>query len=104
MAHALRFTREAEDQLARLKAKPKLHKRILTTLGYMETNLRHPGLHTHKYSSIKGANGEEVFEACAQNKTPRADRVFWHYGPDEISDKKRVPILTIVAITPHPDG
>lgn len=103
MAHALRFTEEAAGQLELLKAQPKLLKRILTTLGYMETNLRHPGLHTHKYSSLVGTNGEEVFEAYAQNKTPGAYRVFWHYGPDEIIDKKRVPILTIVAITPHPD-
>lgn len=103
MAHALRFTEEAAEQLELLKAQPKLHKRILTTLGYMETNLRHPGLHTHKYSSLVGANGEEVFEAYAQNKTPGAYRVFWHYGPDEIVEKKRVAILTIVAITPHPD-
>jgi len=28
--------------------------------------------------------------------------VFFHYGPDEGSGKKRIPILTIVAITPHP--
>jgi hypothetical protein len=103
VAHALRFTEEAAGQLELLKAQPKLHKRILTTLGCMETNLRHPGLHTHKYSSLIGANGEEVFEAYAQNKTPGAYRVFWHYGPDEIIEKKRVAILTIVAITPHPD-
>ena len=34
--------------------------------------------------------------------TPGAYRVFFHYGPDEMEGKKRVPILTIVAITPHP--
>jgi hypothetical protein len=103
VAHKLRFTEEAADQLKLLIARPKLHKRVLTTLGYLETNLRHPGLHTHKYSSLAGANGEEVFEAYAQNETPGAYRVFWHYGPDEIIEKKRVPMLTIVAITPHPD-
>jgi len=103
VAPELRFTDEAAEQLGRLKAKPKLHKRILTTLGYMQTNLRHPGLHTHKYSSLAGVNGEDVFEAYAQNKTPGAYRVFWHYGPDEIIEKKRVPVLTIVAITPDPD-
>ncbi len=102
MAHELRFTDEAVEQLEQLAAKPKLQKRIQVTLGYLQTNLRHPGLHTHKYSSLTGANGEEVFEAYAQNQTPGAYRVFWHYGPDEMKGKQRVPILTIVAITPHP--
>ena len=54
-----------------------------------------PGLNTHKYSSIQGKNGEEVFESYVENKTPGAFRVFWHYGPDRQE-------ITIVAITPHP--
>ena len=61
----------------------------------METNLRHPGLHTHKYDSLTGEHGEDVFEAYAENKTPAAYRIFWHYGPG----KGRI---TIVAITDHP--
>jgi hypothetical protein len=28
--------------------------------------------------------------------------IFWHYGPDENTGKKRTPVITIVAITPHP--
>ncbi|WP_272143083.1 hypothetical protein [Stigmatella ashevillensis] len=34
---------------------------VLKMLGLMETNLRHPGLKTHKYDSLLGANGEEIF-------------------------------------------
>ncbi|ADO68930.1 conserved uncharacterized protein [Stigmatella aurantiaca DW4/3-1] len=68
---------------------------MLKTLGLMETNLRHPGLKTHKYDSLEGANGEEIFEAYAQNNTPGAYRVFWHDGPGKGE-------VTIIAITPHP--
>jgi hypothetical protein len=51
---------------------------------------------------LTGLSGEKIFEAYAQNKTPGAYRIFWHYGPDEIMGKKRTPVITIVAITPHP--
>ena len=77
------------------KEKPQKYRKVLKTLALMETNLRHPGLNTHKYSSIQGKNGEEVFESYVENKTAGAFRVFWHYGPDRQE-------ITIVAITPHP--
>ncbi len=47
----------------------------------METNLRHPSLHTHKFDAIESPFGAEVFESYAQNKTPEAYRIFWCYGP-----------------------
>jgi hypothetical protein len=47
-------------------------------------------------------NGEKVFEAYAQNDTPGAYRIFWHYGPDEGSGNKRIAVITVVAIIPHP--
>lgn len=64
-------------------------------LGLLESNPRHPGLNTHQFSSLKGPGGEEVFEAYAENKTPAAWPIFWHYGPDKNQ-------ITILAITPHP--
>lgn len=70
-------------------------KAVRKTLGLLEKNPRHPSLHTHKYSSLEGPEGEEVFEAYAENRTPAAYRVFWYYGPG----KKQI---TIIAITPHP--
>ena len=101
----LRFTDEADRQLRELEtnpAKKSLLKQVQKTLGFLEINVRHPGLNTHEYESLPGANGERVWEAYAQNQTPGAYRVFFHYGPDEMMGKKRVPTLTIVAITPHP--
>jgi hypothetical protein len=101
----LRFTDEFAGQLKALSANPAkrgLNKQILKTLGLLELNTRHPGLNTHEYRSLEGVKGERVWEAFAQNQTPGAYRVFFHYGPDEVSGKRRVPIVTIVAITSHP--
>lgn len=98
MSFTLKFTLQAEEDLQSLKANKALLKRLKAVhkaLGYLETNPRHPGLNTHKYSAITGSNGEEIFEAYAENKTPAAYRIFWFYGPD----KKEI---TIVAITAHP--
>lgn len=98
MPFSLIFTRQALDDLAILENTPHLAKRLKAVrkaLGYLENNPRHPGLNTHKYTSLTGANGEEVFEAYAENKTPVAYRIFWHYGPNK-------DVITIIAITPHP--
>jgi len=106
MNRELRFTAEAEANLKLLRNTPSKAgtlKQVEKTLGLLETNPRHQSLNTHKYSSIKGPNGEEVFEAYAQNKTPGAYRVFFVYGPDRFDGKKRVAaVITIIAITPHP--
>ncbi len=99
------FVPEARATLERLgknPAKAGLYRLLLKTLGLMETNLRHPSLNTHPYDSISGPGGEKVLEAYAQNNTPGAYRVFFFYGPDEIEKGRRVPVLTIFAITPHP--
>ncbi len=96
MNFRLVFTTEAQEALAQLKeTDSKKYKKVLKTLGLMETNLRHPSLNTHKYESLSGPNGEEIFEAYVENKTPAAFRVFWYYGPEQ-------GFITILAITPHP--
>jgi hypothetical protein len=103
----LRFTLEADKQLIIIENDPSLkgvQKQIRKTLRYLETNLRARSLQTHEYQSLTRRYGIKVFEAYVQQKTPGAYRVFWHYGPDETSrDEKRIPIITIVAITRHPD-
>jgi hypothetical protein len=96
--YELIFTPQGDSDLLEIEndpAKRKVLQAVRKTLGFMETNLRHPSLNTHEYTSLKGPNGEKVFEAYAQQKTPSAYRVFWYYGPDRGQ-------LTIVAITPHP--
>jgi hypothetical protein len=105
MQRKLKFTPTADGQLTALENTPSLAAvlgQVRKALGYLEIDPSHPGLHTHQFTSLMGANGEKVFEAYAQNKTPGAYRIFWHFGPDETRGKKRVPVITIVAITRHP--
>ena len=95
---ALRFTSQAQKDLAELAETPSLQKRLRAVrkaLGLLETNQRHPSLQTHAYRSLSGPRGETVFEAYAENRTPAAYRIFWFWGPNKDE-------ITVVAITPHP--
>jgi hypothetical protein len=92
------FTPQADSDLREIEndpSKKNILKAVRKTLGFMETNLRHPSLNTHEFTSLKEPNGEKVFEAYVQQKTPAAYRIFWYYGPD----RKQIAIVTI---TPHP--
>ncbi|MEI6381287.1 MAG: hypothetical protein WCO81_10460 [Cyanobacteriota bacterium ELA615] len=74
-----------------------LFKQVSKAIELLQENPRHPGLHTHEYDSIAHPFVKEgkVFEAYAQNRTSRAYRIFWCYGP-------KTEQITIIAITPHP--
>ncbi len=105
MERKIKFTPTADAQLTALENSPSsapLLAQVRKALAYLEIDPSHPSLHTHEFTSLSGVNGEKVFEAYAQNNTPGAYRIFWHYGPDEIQGKKRVPVITIIAITRHP--
>ena len=98
MIFTFEFTKTAKKTLALLKHSPSLEKRyraVVKALKYLSQNPRHPSLQTHKFTSLEGPNGEEMFEAYAEQDTPAAYRIFFIYGP-----KKRQ--ITIAAITPHP--
>ena len=98
MNFELLYTEEADKQLTELENNKSLKRKlnaVRKALGYLELNPRHPALNTHKYKSLKGLLGEEIFEAYAENQTPTAYRIFWHYGPNKEQ-------ITILSITPHP--
>ncbi|MFM5965728.1 MAG: hypothetical protein ACKO87_14630, partial [Dolichospermum sp.] len=93
MLYKLKFSIQATNALKTLEINdPKKYKKVLKTLGLMETNLRHPSLKTHEYNSLEGPNKEKIFEAYVENNTPVAYRIFWYYGPDQSE-------LTILTIT-----
>jgi hypothetical protein len=95
---ALFFTREARANLEELQHDAGLAKRLKAvqkTLALLESNPRHLGLQSHKFQSMSGPAGEDVFEVYAEQATPAAYRVFWCYGPDKRQ-------ITIIAITSHP--
>ncbi len=60
------FTPQADSDLREMEddpSKKNILKAVRKTLGFMETSLRHPSLNTHEFTSLKGPNGEKVFEA-----------------------------------------
>jgi hypothetical protein len=94
----LEWTEEASRVLNLLKndaSQKTRYKAVKKTFNLLATNPRHNSLQTHEYVSLNGPNGEKVFEAYAQQKTPAAYRVFWYYGPSR-------GVITILTITSHP--
>jgi hypothetical protein len=92
----LAFTPEAASVLKRLEAEdPRRLKKVRRALGMLERDPRHPGLETHEFRSLRGPEGEKIFEAYVESRTPRAWRIFWYYGPERGS-------IRILNITPHP--
>ena len=97
---AVVFAQRAQKELERLERSPQqgsLVKQLKKTLGFLQTNPRHPSLQTHVFHSLEHPYypKEKVFEAYVQQHTPAAYRLFWCYGPKKSQ-------ITILAITPHP--
>ena len=98
MKFVLNFTPTSKKALKKLKENSGLKKRykaVVKALKLLSENPRHPGLQTHLYHSISGPQGEKVFEAYAEQRTPNSYRIFFYFGPDKRE-------ITIFAIIPHP--
>ena len=92
------FTDQARDQFHKLKIDKGLEKRfksVKKAIQFLSTNPKHKSLKTHEFTSLKGPKGEKIFEAYAEQSTPAAYRVFWHYGPGKNQ-------ITVIALTSHP--
>ena len=72
------------------------YKAVKETLQYLQANPKHPSLETHKYHNSRGPQGQDVYEAYAQQRTPGAYRIFFCYGPTRHT-------IQILAVIPHPD-
>ena len=93
----LEYLDEANEQYFNLEDNPSkqnVFKQVKKALDYLKTNPRHPSLKTHKHTELSKIYEKEIFEAYAQNNTPRAYRIFFYY-----SSKNKI---TIITITPHP--
>jgi len=96
---ALKYSPVAQQQYAELEKSRELEKRfkaVRKALRFLGRNPAHPSLNTHKFDSLKGPGGAEVFEAYAENNTPAAYRFFWCYHPPKANT------ITVLLITPHP--
>lgn len=91
------WTDTAKETYNLLKAdasKTKQYKATRKAIRLLAKNPRHPSLQTHPFTSIKGPNGEKVFEAYAEQNTPGAYRILWYYGTSRGK-------ITIFVIMPH---
>ncbi len=94
----LEFTRESIKQLRQLKQDNSLkaqYRAVTKALKYLQTDPRHNSLQSKPFQSLKGPNGEKVFESYAQQHTPGAYRIFWFYHPS------RKQAIVILNIAPH---
>lgn len=99
MQHSLVWSEEASaimDDLERDPTYARKCRKIKKAAAQLQVNPRHPGLHTHPYSSLRGPGGEVVYEAYVENRTPSAWRIWYWYGPDR-------GVITILTVGPHPD-
>lgn len=97
-AFALVYTDEALrvlDDLAKPTYATKLKKVRKTLRILRDVGPSHPGLNSHKYQSLTGPAGEEVWESHIENRTPGAWRLWWLCG-------REPDTLTVLTIGPHP--
>jgi hypothetical protein len=73
-----------------------LHRKLGKALSNLSQNSRHPGLESHEISSLSKRYGMKVWESYLENKTPKAGRIFWVYGPNLMD-------ITIIGLEPHPE-
>lgn len=74
----------------------RLYNRIQKAMKLLAENPHHPGLQSHRISSLSKRYGKDVWESYLQNHTPSAGRLFWAYGPGKND-------ITILGVEPHPN-
>ena len=97
-AFELLWTDQAEKQFLELQHRgPKdKYTKVRKTLETLTCRgPKYPSLHSHKYQSIKGPGGEEVWESYVENRTSGAWRIWWMYGPTP-------NVITLIMIAKHP--
>lgn len=94
----LLFTEEARTVLKDMGSQAQYAKklrRVRKALAQLEHDPLYPALNSHKYRSVRGDAGQDVWDSYVENKTPGAWRIFWHYGPG-------MHEITVLTIGPHP--
>jgi hypothetical protein len=101
--YKLRYAKQADEMLSALENDPAQEarlKKVRKALKHLESNPRHPGLHSHPYESFPVDRNVKVWDSYVEDNTPSAWRIFWRYGPNE--PDADLPVITVLAITPHP--
>lgn len=95
--YTIAITPTFRKTVARVKrTDPRKYAKIVKTTRLLrEIGPHYPSLNSHKYQSLTGPRGEDVWESYVENRTPGAWRLWWHYGPD-------ADTITLVDVGPHP--
>lgn len=107
----LQWTAEARKTYNLLKndaSQKKRYKAVKKTLNFLAMNPRHNSLQTHEYMSLCGPNGEKIFEAYVEQKTPAAYRVFLVLrslpGRNHDCGDYASPLVFLPQVARRPDG
>jgi hypothetical protein len=94
VGYALRFTNSAANRLKEIDTPDQRPRKKLLrrSLGLLESDPSRPELRSHKYTSVRGANGEDVWESFIGDPAAADWRMFWHYGPE-------ADTITVASIT-----
>ena len=74
----------------------KLYNKWGNALKKLSVNPMYPGLHTHDIDPLTKRYGMKVWQSYLENKTSKARRMYWVYGPNQND-------ITIIGLEPHPE-
>ena len=78
------------------KKDEELYKKWGNALKKLAENPMYPSLQTHEISDLTRRYGMKVWQSYLENKTSKARRMYWVYGPDYQE-------ITIIGLEPHPE-
>ena len=67
-----------------------------SALKKLSVDPMYPSLHTHEIEPLSRRYGMKVWQSYLENKTSKARRMYWIYGPDQKD-------ITIIGLVPHPE-
>jgi len=73
-----------------------LYKKLGKAMVLLSKDPRYPGLASHEIEALSRRYGIKVWQSYLENKTSKAGRIFWAYGPGKQE-------ITIIGLEPHPE-
>ena len=67
-----------------------------SALKKLSVDPMYPSLHTHEIEPLSRRYRMKVWQSYLENKTSKARRMYWVYGPDQKD-------ITIIGLEPHPE-
>ena len=78
------------------KKDEELYMKLGNALKKLSVDPMYPSLHTHEIEPLSRRYGMKVWQSYLENKTSKARRMYWVYGPDQKD-------ITIIGLEPHPE-